>query len=289
MSNQQMTVQQKQDYLMAVVGEPKRFADLLPPDVDVNKFIAVIKRGLQQNPALFNADKASLILSCQNAAQDGLMPDNREGALVMYGNKVQWQPMIGGIRKRAADAGFDIRADVVYENDEFDYELGDNPRIHHKAPKLGQPRGKMIGAYAIATGPDGEKYRDVMDSASILATAAVSKSKQNWNGPFAGEMWKKTVARRLFKTLPMGSGEKADLAAGMIQRDDERNFAFDRDQAAGPSDAAKRAQAAARGQEAPSVATAPTRPASDEPDGSVIDSTATEVTDDVDEDDGRPF
>lgn len=265
MASNQLTPAQKQERVLTVIGQPERFASLLPPDVNVEKFCAVIKRGLQQNPALMNADLPSLILSCQNAAQDGLLPDGREGALVMYGQKVQWQPMIGGLRKKLADVGFDIRADVVYENDEFDYDLGDDPRITHKAPKLGVDRGKVIGAYAIATGPDGSKYREVMDLKQLDAVAAVSRSGQGgpWAGPFRPEMYRKTVAKRLNKSLPLGTSDAAVRLQETLARDNERDFDLSKQAKPEPSAAAQAVQQAARST-VPPPADEPPEPAQDD-------------------------
>ena len=251
--NTQM-VQQKRDFLAVIKSDEYRekFHAMLPADVSVDKFTQVVLRAVQEEPKLLDpgTDKISLFLACQRAAQDGLMPDKREGALVMYGNNVQWQPMIGGLRKRLAGAGFDLRAEVVYESDTFDYDLGDTPSITHKAPPLGQERGQAIGAYAIATElATGAKYREVMDVAQLDAVAAISKSGSSgpWKGPFKGEMQRKTVAKRLIKSLPIDDRQLQDI----IARDNEQ---FDVGQAKRtPSPAAVAVQAAARGEPQPEV------------------------------------
>jgi hypothetical protein len=38
-------------------------------------------------------------------AQDGLLPDGREAAVVMFGNKAQAMPMIAGILKKVRQSG----------------------------------------------------------------------------------------------------------------------------------------------------------------------------------------
>ena len=232
-----------------------KFQSMLPADVNVDRFTAVVLRAVQEDPKLLDptTDKPSLFLACQRAAQDGLLPDKREGALVMYGNKVQWQPMIGGLRKKLAEAGFDLRAEIVYENDLFDYDLGDNPGITHKAPRLGQDRGPVIGAYAIATNLEtGAKYREVMDVAALDAVAAVSRSGGSgpWKGPFRTEMQRKTVARRLIKSLPIDDRSLKDL----IERDNEQYDVSTPTQSA----AAKAVQDAVRGATGASAAAAAT-------------------------------
>lgn len=244
---QQLTIRESTQQLVSVIrGQDyqQKFKEMLPPDVSVERFTAVLVRAVQEDPNLAKPDtnRASLLLACQRAAQDGLIPDKREGALVMYGKDVQWQPMILGLRKILATSGFDIRAEVVHENDHFDYQLGDDARIEHKPPKLGQDRGKVIGAYAIATDRDGRQYRDVMSLAEINQVRAVSRSQ---NGPWKqwfNEMAKKTVAKRLIKTLPVTNDRLRDA----INADNEADIDLDRRPTA--SDTARAVQAAASGQ-----------------------------------------
>lgn len=189
-------------------------------------FTQVVIRAVQQDPELLNADRNSLFLACQTAAQDGLLPDKKDGALVVYntksGNqwikKVQWQPMIGGLRKKLANHGFSLRAEVVYANDEFSYEMGDDPKIIHR-PKVFGERGEIVGAYAIATDEKGNKYRETMDLDEL---EKVRNSSKNPNGgpwqTWRTEMYRKTVAKRLFKVLPLISIDVADL----LERDNEQ-------------------------------------------------------------------
>jgi recombination protein RecT len=189
-------------------------------------FTQVVIRAVQQDPDLLNADRTSLFLACQTAAQDGLLPDKKDGALVIYntkvGNqwikKVQWQPMIGGIRKKLAAHGFSIRAEIVYENDEFSYEMGDDPKIVHR-PKVFGDRGQIVGAYAIATDENDKMYRETMDLEELEKVRNSSRNADGtiWN-TWKTEMYRKTVAKRLFKQLPLISTDIIEL----IERDNEQ-------------------------------------------------------------------
>lgn len=190
----------------------------LPESVSLDRFTRVTLTAIQQNPGITSKDRASLYNACVKCAADGLLPDGREAALVAFGNEVQYMPMIGGIIKRLAGAGITIDAQVVYENDHFEQVLGDDARIEHKAPRLGQSRGEAIGVYAIARLPNGLVMREVMDREQVEQVRSVSRSKSQ--GPWVawwGEMARKTVARRLAKRLPILDPEVRDL----IQRDDE--------------------------------------------------------------------
>jgi recombination protein RecT len=189
---------------------------VLPPGVTVDRFVRTIMTAVQADPALMDADRKSLLQSAMQAAQDGLLPDKREGAFVIYNtkvkqdgkeiwiNKVQWMPMIRGVIKKAREGGeiATLSARVVYANDEFEYVLGDDERIVHK-PTM-EARGKIVACYAIAQMKDGEREREVMTADDVAAVRSASKSKSGpWAGPFEAEMWRKSVLRRLIKRLPM--------------------------------------------------------------------------------------
>lgn len=193
------------------------FVAALPAQIPVERFMRVVMTAVQMNPALLNCNRRSFWNACMKAAQDGLLPDGRDGAIVQYKDDAQWMPMIGGIRKKVRNSGeiatWDVQA--VYENDLFDFELGDDPFIKHK-PKLGD-RGEIVAVYSIAKLKSGEVSRDVMGIDEVEKIRAISRSK---NGPWANptfypEMAKKTVARRHSKVLPM-STDLDDL----IRRDD---------------------------------------------------------------------
>lgn len=205
--------------------EPE-FKAALPDHIPVDRFKRVVLTAVNQNQDLFGADRRSLFQSCTQAAQDGLLPDGREAAFVIFKTKdrasgdwiakVQYMPMIAGILKKVRNSSqlSGISANVVYAGDDFDYELGDNERIYHK-PNLAN-RGAPIAAYAIAHLKDGTTEREVMTVEEINQVREVSRAKDK--GPWVewwGEMARKTVMRRLSKRLPMSS----DLET-LLHRDD---------------------------------------------------------------------
>lgn len=200
-----------------VANSESEFRAALPEHIPVERFVRVVTTAVVSNPDLLNADRRSLFEAAMKAAQDGLLPDSRDGALVIYGGRVQWMPMIGGILKKIRNSGelLSIGAHVVHEHDEFTYVLGDDEKIEHR-PALGE-RGKPILVYAIAKTKDSGIYREVMTVADVEKVRSVSRAKNS--GPWTqwwGEMAKKTVIRRLAKRLPMSS----DLD-DIIRRDDE--------------------------------------------------------------------
>ena len=140
------------------------------------------------------------------AAQDGLYLDGKEAAAVQYGNSVQYIPMVEGIIKVLHNSGLikTICAEVVYEKDLFDYELGTAPKITHK-PLITGDRGKPICVYAVAITTNEGEYYEVMNMAEIDKCRQVSKASSSPHSPWVkwfDQMAKKTVIHRIEKRLP---------------------------------------------------------------------------------------
>ena len=141
-----------------------QIAALLPPDVPADKFRSVALAAIRNNPDLLRCEPQSLFNACLNAAQDGLMPDGREGAIVPRKNKAVWQPMIQGIYKRVKSSGSvaTLSANVVYDGEAFEVLLGDDDRIVHRRDMAERAKGNEVAVYAIAALKDGTKEREVM-------------------------------------------------------------------------------------------------------------------------------
>ena len=272
-----------------------QFSAALPKHIPQERFARVVMTAVQRNLELLHADRQSLWNSSMQAAADGLLPDGREGALVVYKTKdgsggwikkVQWLPMIAGIRKKVRNSGeiIDWTAQVVHANDAFEYELGDDPFIKHK-PLLGGDRGPVIAAYSVVTLKGGEKSREVMTIAELNKVKGASKSPDAgpWKTWFE-EMCRKTVAKRHAKVLPM-STDLDDL----IRRDDEL---YD---LKGASDRVSGSQRLSLAGKLDALANQPTAeqevlpgPAHDPDTGEITEQPAAEVTTDLPLDKGQP-
>ena len=202
-------------------GMRGQFEAALPPHIPVDRFMRVVMTTVQNNPDLGNQAKVtrrSLWNACMKAAQDGLLPDNREAAIVKYGDQAQYLPMIAGLRKKVRNSGEIATwdAQVVHQKDEFQFRLGDDPVIHH-VPSLEAEPGPVVAAYSIATLKSGEKSCEVMSISAIEKVR--ERSRASKAGPWLSdydEMCRKTVARRHAKVLPM-STDLDDL----MRRDDD--------------------------------------------------------------------
>ena len=199
-----------------------KFREALPPTMDELKFISVLKLTLNKNPKLLQADQNSLLQTFMSAAKDGLYLDGREAAAVQYGQSVQYIPMVEGMIKVLHNSGLikTISAEVVYENDLFDYELGTKPQLTHK-PLIVGDRGKPICVYAIAVTTNGGEYMELMNMQEIEKCRAVSKASSSPHSPWVkwfDQMAKKTVMHRIAKRLP-----KNDAINSVVSVDDD-NF-----------------------------------------------------------------
>lgn len=197
---------------IAEMLEEKRVSigQLLPAHVDINRFIKSALLAVSRNPQLMKCTKQSIITSIINAAELGLdfTPAKGHAYIVTFGNEATFMPGYRGFIDLARRSGVvrNIEAHVVYENDEFDYQLGSEPKLFHR-PTLKKDKGKPIGAYAIAFMPGDFHQAEFMDIESLNGIKARSKSKVNGKpiGPWLtdeSEMQRKTVVRRLFKYLP---------------------------------------------------------------------------------------
>jgi phage RecT family recombinase len=209
------------EFGVQLIEMKSQLAQALPVGIGADRFIRVTLTAIQLNPELLECERKSLLLACLRAANDGLMPDGREGAFVVFKDKkrniktASWLPMYQGLLKKVRNTGdlMSISANVVYERDHFDYELGDHERIVHK-PALGD-RGQPIAAYAIAWLRDGAVAREVMDANAIRQVQSASRATAEgspWD-KWPDEMARKTVIRRLYKRLPSSTEMDKYLAA----------------------------------------------------------------------------
>lgn len=201
------------------------FDAVLPPQIPAERFVRTAITAVKQNPELLRTDRQSLLGACMKAAQDGLLLDGREAALVIFSNKTKYMPMVAGILKKVRQSGqiSTIAAHVVYERDEFDYQLGDDERIFHK-PNILQDRGKPVAVYCIVRNSDGDRFREVMSVAQVEKIRWRSRSATK--GPWVtdwDEMARKTVVRRLSKYLPSSTdldqvlGRDGEADGGPVQ------------------------------------------------------------------------
>jgi recombination protein RecT len=164
---------------------------------------------MTRTPKLEKCDPYSFFSSLLTLAQFGLEPDGRRAHLIPFENRkrgvVECQLIIDykGLVELILRSGVVsyVHADVICENDQFDYDRGELKT--HKID-FRQPRGPVYAAYSMCRFKDGGEKVEVMTRDEIESIR--NRSKAGQNGPWVtdwNEMAKKTVFRRLSKWLPL--------------------------------------------------------------------------------------
>lgn len=206
------------------------FKAALPVHIKPERFLAVAQMAVANNPDLSACNRQSLYVAFTQAAQDGLIPDGREAAIIPFAGKAKYMPMVAGILKKARNSGeiSVIDSQVVYENDSYDSYIDEKgPHFKHKRA-IGN-RGKVVLTYAYAIMKDGGVALEEIDEEQMANIEKKSRSSGDspWKGPFKDEMRRKSAIRRLGKyRLPNSS----DLDP-LFKHDDE--FYDDDEEAAG--------------------------------------------------------
>lgn len=227
------TIREKQQSLVAYFEERQPdFAKLMEGgEAQAEKFMRVMKNAILRDPQIAEASTQSVFLECQKCAQDGLVLDGREAVLTRFKSKervkeggkwvdkgwitnVVYIPMIKGLMKlvsqspQIADWNTGLVYEAEYEQGRFDYQAGDDPKIMHK-PLIVGDRGQVVAAYSIVRLRSGVVKIEVMTRGQLDGIMNRTKSKNadgRVTGPWATdteEMFRKTVARRHFKSLPL--------------------------------------------------------------------------------------
>jgi recombination protein RecT len=200
----------------------QQIATALPEGISPDRFVRATVTALLQNPEIAGVpDQSSLFAALLQAAQDGLVPDGRQAALVKRGNKAIYHAMIHGFRHIAAEHGWMLRTDVVYANDDFDYTT-EPPTITHRPVRPGGERGPLIAAYAVAIHRDGRRMQSVLHKDDIEKRRAKATTQAVWN-EWTPQMYEKSAGRDLFGQLPLADRDRVErvLAASVDVGADE--------------------------------------------------------------------
>lgn len=210
--------------------QEKMLTDILPQHLPLEKFKRAALIAVNNSPSLLDADPQSLFTSLQRSAVDGLVPDNKEAALVEFNSKVngqwvkkiQYMPMVDGVLKRARQSGeiATITARAVYSQDTFDYWVDEHgEHLNHRPNFMGE-RGDMTLVYAMAKLKSGEVIVEPMSMDDINKVRAASKTgdKGPWKDWFE-RMALKSALHRLARRLPNSSE--------IMEMLDQGNFLYD--------------------------------------------------------------
>lgn len=180
---------------------------------DTGKFIQVVCNYVEANPKVADATSASIFAAILKAAQCSLYIDGQESSIVAFSGNATLMTGYKGILKMVRNSGelASINAGVAYEKDKFEYYVDERGEHIMHQPAFVKDRGLPIMTYCIArTKGNKEPYIEVMPEEEIEkcknSSNAVKKGYDTpWKGPFADEMRKKTIIRRISKRLPMST------------------------------------------------------------------------------------
>lgn len=192
-------------------GFQKSLAAALPRHISPGRMLRVVLAAFQSNSDILNCTPESVLLSILQAAACGLEPDGGplgQAYLVPFKGKCQFIPGYRGLVKLARNSGevADVWAEVVYEKDTFEYELGLNQKLIHKRDDKSDDPGPLVFVYAVARFRDGEKRFVVLNRRQVRAIKNASPSAGSDYSPWKkweAAMWQKTAVRQLAKLLPL--------------------------------------------------------------------------------------
>jgi len=223
--------------------EQKNLAELLEthnitPSQFKNIVINEVKKSEQMQQAFLH-NPASLFASILLCAELGLNPsaDVGEFYFLPFGKKIT--PILGykGVINLILRSGeiSKIWSEIVYEDDDFEYELGLEPKLTH-IPNLERDNKNIKYVYAVAKLTNGELMFKVMSKKEIMEIVQMSKYPNQLYGSNKdpqGWMYKKTVIKQLSKTLPKDYYGKRGLSVddkveggGYLKLDDDNNIMF---------------------------------------------------------------
>ena len=212
-----------------VVSMGDQIQKALPTAITGERFTRMVLTAMSSNPQLQQCTPKSFLGAMMQAAQLGVEPNTPLGQayLIPYKNKgtleCQFQLGYKGLIDLAYRSGEvrDIQAHEVHENDEFEYELGLEPKLRH-VPATNN-RGAVIAYYAVFHTKDGGYGFEVMSAEDVRNHAkkysqAYGSNYSPWAKNF-DEMAKKTVLKKCLKYAPLKTEFVREMSAdGTIKK-----------------------------------------------------------------------
>ena len=240
-----VATQQQRTIKDLIVSMEGQIAKALPSVLTPERFTRMVLTALSTNPTLRECTPASFLGAMMQAAQLGVEPNTPLGQayLIPYKNhgtmECQFQLGYKGLLDLAYRSGevTIIQAHEVYENDEFAYEFGLEPKLRH-VPTTGE-RGAVTHYYAMFKTKSGGYGFHVMGREEVDAFARKYSQayKKGYSTPWLtnfDEMAKKTVLKACLKyapiktefarTLSADETIKTELSADMVSAADETDY-----------------------------------------------------------------
>ncbi|RTL40537.1 MAG: recombinase RecT [Burkholderiales bacterium] len=122
----------------------------LPKHLTADRMARLALTAFSTTPALQKCDPRSIAAAVMTAGQLGLeIGVNGQGFLVPYGTTCTFVPGWKGLQDLVNRSGRATSwTGAVFEGDEFDYQLGDSPYVHHRPGDEDDPK-KLTHVYAV--------------------------------------------------------------------------------------------------------------------------------------------
>lgn len=227
------TLQKRQSDVEAMFKANKgQFATIAPKKLDPQRLMYIAYTTIVQNPKLLLCTGESLLAGCVESIKLGLQLGGpmQEAHLIPYGNKATLVIGFMGYRSLIDRSG-SVKSlhpyavhngqyktatgfELLHDPDEFDFWLGDEPRIIHK-PRNAFPefREQLRCVYVVAHLRGGGKQFEVLMPEEIEAHRKRSRAASD--GPWVTDyvpMALKTAIRKIAKYLP-----KATVPLGIAE------------------------------------------------------------------------
>ena len=189
-----------------------------------------------KHPVLQVCNKASIANALLDMVVQGLNPAKKQCYFIPYGHSLTLMRSYFGavaVALRLNKNLEDIYAEVVYEGDSLEYSIDRGKRVieTHKQQLKNIDDSKIVAAYAVALGKDGEVVRsELMTLEQIKKSWRQSKvspindkgeiKSDSTHGKFTAEMAKKTVTNRLVKHF-INDSDDSDLVIKSVRRSDD--------------------------------------------------------------------
>jgi len=215
---------------LAVVANDAAFIKSLsvtmPKHCTAERFAKIAVAAMNRSPNLRKCSRVSFVKCMQELSQWGLEPDGRRAHLIprKKGDSYECTLVVDykGIVELIIRSGVvsSIHADIVCENDLFDYNRGEI--LEHRV-NLKKDRGPAYAVYCLVRLKDGSEKCEVMSMNEICAIRDKSegyKAAMKYNNDsspwisYFDEMAKKTVFRRLSKWMPWSAEIRTAIETG---------------------------------------------------------------------------
>lgn len=214
----------------------KRLGNLWGSEDNAKRLLLVAMEAVNKNPYLLKCTFESFGRALLTCSELKLFPGAmQEAALVPMKNgktgklEVNFWPQYQGLVKLAHQGGFvkSIQTEVVYDNDDFDFQLGTNCFLKHR-PYLGdEDRGARRAVYCCIETLHGTQIT-VLPMSFIEGIRKRSPAARSGMSPWNGSsddynaMARKTALRQALKLIP----KSTELATAMDKDATESNLDF---------------------------------------------------------------